>query len=362
VVADPHAMTRLAEAVERAKIELSTREATRIHEPFLAGEGASAVNLDRELTRADVEAVTAPLLERTLACIDTAMATAGVAPSDLDRILLVGGASRMPLVERMVAERLDMPVRLAEDPDRAVAHGAALLAGRMAGADVDEVLVDITPFTLSAGVVVDGASDLVASPVIARSAVIPTEKTATYYTHVPDQEVVALPVTQGEAHLVDDNTLLGELRVEDLPASPPGSPVDVAFKLDLSGVLHVSATHRPSGRRATATIKHGPNRLTAQRRRAARERHEAMRDAATTEPRHQVLPELPKTSVDAQLRLARSLVRRAERALGGEEISDELRARIEDAADAVRRAMEAGEGPAVAERSEQLTDALYELG
>jgi molecular chaperone DnaK len=358
VAADPHAMTLLGEAVERAKIELSSRETTRIHEPFLAGEGADTVNLDLELSRAEVEEVATPLIERTLPCIERALDAAGVAVSDLDRILLVGGASRMPLVRRLVEARLDMPVQLVEAPDRAVARGAALLAGRMGGAEVDEVLVDITPFTLAAGVL-DDADDLIASAVIEQGTVIPTERTATYHTCVPDQKAIEIPITQGEGYLAEDNAHLGDLEIEDLPPSRRGSPVDVVFRLDLSGVLHVSATHRPSGHQATATIKHGPSRLTEQRREAARERHEALRRG---EPEPTSAEASSEPAPAAPLRLARSILRRSERALSGEDVPDALRHRVEAAAEALRNALEGeADAEALTERAEALSDALYEL-
>ncbi|HJL15567.1 MAG TPA: Hsp70 family protein [Sandaracinaceae bacterium LLY-WYZ-13_1] len=357
VEADPHAMTRLVEAVERAKIELSSREATRIHEPFLTGEGPSVVNLDHELTRADVEEVAQPLLERTVACIDTALGTAGVAAADLDRVLLVGGASQMPRVAALVEDHLDRPLQLAESPDRAVALGAARLAGRMDGSDVDEILVDITPFTLGAGVFARPEPGLVSSPVIARSTVVPTEKTATYYTLWEDQEAVEVPVCQGEAHRFEDNTEIGEVTVADLPPSPEASPVDVVFRLDLSGVLHVSATHRPSGQRATATIAHGPQRLTEQHREEARALHRRMREPSSTAPAASPAPDGAVS--DGQLRLARSLIRRAERALDGAGIDAPLRTRVTEAAAALQAAIDEGEG--IAERTEALTDALYDL-
>lgn len=357
VRADPHAMTRLAEAVERAKISLSSAEEARLHEPFLAGEGAGVVNLDFVMRRDDVDAVAQPLLERTLACIDAAMADARVLPADLDRILLVGGASQMPIVARIICEHLDMPVQLVREPELTVARGAVLLAGRAAGAEVDEVLVDITPFTLAAGTMASGSSfgdDLLASPVIPRGTVIPTKKTATYYTAWHDQPVISLPIAQGDSQSLYENTVLGDLIIEDLPPSPIGSPVDVVFQLDLSGVLHVSATHRPSLSQASTTIKHGPNRLTEQRRESARARIAQLRAGEGERAARSASNE----DDGGELRLARSLLRRAERALEAE-VASPLRERMEGAVVAVERTLE--EGASVGEELEELADVLYEL-
>ncbi|MBX3274619.1 MAG: Hsp70 family protein [Sandaracinaceae bacterium] len=359
VRADAHAMARLAEAVERAKIALSARDEVRIHEPYLTGEGASAVNLDLVIRHGDLDEIARPWVERTLTCIDTALRDARVTAADLDRVVLVGGASRMRLVAEMVAAHLDVPAQLADEPDRTVAHGAALLAGRAAGAAVDEVLVDITPFTLAAGVVDDDdrglfGSSLTAAPVIPRGTVVPVERTSTYATMFENQPTVDVPIAQGEAERLEDNQPLGAVSIEDLPPSPAQSPVDVTFRLDLSGVLHVTATHRPSGQSATTTIRNGPSRLTAQRREVARARIEALRAVEVAPPE----PAAGSATLDpGEERLARSLVRRAERSLEGE-LDAALRERLSSARAAVCAAIE-GVGD-LGDAVEALTEALYE--
>jgi molecular chaperone DnaK len=314
---DARAMTRLVEAVERAKIALSDRQEVRLFDPFLAGEGASAVHLDLPLAREDVESVTRPLLERTLRCMDEALRDAHVKAASLSRVLLVGGASKMPIVARMVSQHLAMPALVDTQADRAVALGAATLAGRAAGAQVDEVLVDITPHTLAVGVVdpsqweegpPEDERDLAAAAVIGRDTVVPVERSRTFRTVVENQAAVEFPVVQGEAPIVGENTWLGHVRVEDLPPSPAGSPVEVTFKLDLSGVLHASARHMPSGRAATVTIADSPYRLTAQKRNAARQEVEALRAQA---------PEAVAQgqASESEISLARSMLARADRAM-----------------------------------------------
>jgi len=371
---DARAMTRLVEAVERAKIALSDRTEVRLFDPFLAGEGAEAVHLDLQLSREDVEEVARPFVQRTLQCVDEAMRDAGVRSADASRVLLVGGASKMPLVRRMVAEHLGRPAQVSLDADRAVALGASILAGRIGGADVREVLIDITPHTLAVGVadeqsLVSGGEEdeLKAVPVIPRDTVLPVERKRTLYTLFADQPGVDLPVVQGEYPRVAGNTKLGMVQVEPLPPGPADAPVEVTFRLDLSGVLHVHAQHLPSGRSAEVRIADSPYRMTEQRRRAARAEIEEMR--AKVAP----APETASGEGEADLALARAMLARARRALAaapgggggggggqGQEAEAEARARVRAAADALEDAVERG-GPGAMERCDALSDALLDL-
>ena len=353
---DLRAMTRVVEAVERAKIALSEKDEVRLFDPFLTGEGEGAVHLDLALTRADVEDVARPFVVRTLEHIDAAMRDAGVQARDAHRILLVGGSSKMPLVRRMIAAHLGRPVHVDLDADRAVALGASLLAGRIGGAEIDEVLVDITPHTLSVGVAdedfLDGESeDLAAHPVIPRDTVVPVERTETVYTMSEDQPAAELPIVQGERARMSGNTQLGMVRVEPLPPGPAGAPVEVTFRLDLSGVLHVRALHVPSGLSADVHIAESPYRLTEQVRRSAGAEVDAMRAAA---------PEAAEGPSDSDLSLARAMHGRAARALAKEGGDETARARVSSAAAALWTAIEAKD-PAVMDRSDDLSDALLDL-
>jgi molecular chaperone DnaK len=353
---DPRALTRVAEAVERAKIALSEKDEVRLFDPFLTGEGADAVHLDLALTREDVEGVSRPFVQRTLEHIDAAMRDAGVTARDASRILLVGGSSKMPIVRRMVAAHLGRPVYVDLDADRAVALGASLLAGRIVGAGVDEVLVDITPHTLAVGVAdedyLEGeVRDLAVAPVIPRDTVVPVERTQTVFTITRDQKAAELPIVQGEHPRISGNTQLGTVCVEPLPPGPAGAPVEVTFKLDLSGVLHVRAQHLPSGRSADVHITDSPYRLTEPHRRRAGAEIEAMRADA---------PEAADGPSESDLSLARAMLGRATRALekeGGDEASRE---RARTAATALAAALEARD-PQVMDRSDDLSDALLDL-
>ncbi len=358
VEADKHALTRLVEAVERAKIALSERDEVRLFDPFLAGEGGDAVHLDLPLTRQDVEDCARPFVEKTLVCIDEALRDAHLDASKLDRVLLVGGSSKMPVVERMVADHLQRPVVVDPEADRAVALGASLLAGRAAGADVQEVLIDITPHTLAIGAAGSEGTpvsidDLDAVPIIPRDTVVPVERTETFFTMLENQPVVEAPVVQGEEDFVGDNTWLGMIRVEDLPPSPVHSPVEVVFKLDLSGVLQVRAKHVPSGKDATVVFANSPYRLTAQKRQAARAQVEALRAASPAEPPSVVVS-------DSDLSLAEAMMARARKALDGVQTGTDAARRASECLQKLSRAVSAKDA-AVPALTDELSDALLDL-
>jgi molecular chaperone DnaK len=351
---DPRAMTRLLEAVERAKIALSDRSEVRLHEPFLAGQGDAAVHLDLTLRREDVEQVARPFIERTLSCIDNALRDAAVRAEQLDRVLLVGGASKMPLVAKMVGERLGRPAFVSDEADRAVALGASLVAARAAGLPIDEVLVDITPHSLSVGVLsagIDydgGIEDLFAARVIERNTVVPVERAETYFTVVENQPSIMTPIVQGEGEYVGDNTQLGNVVVDKLPPSPAGSPVEVRFRLDLSGLLHVTATHMASGRKAEVTIADSPYRLTELKRDAAKKEVQALREA-------QPVNEGPS---DSELSLARALLARADKAMSSG--SGDALVSVQAAREALQKAVDEADA-SVADKMDALSDALLDL-
>ncbi len=311
---DPRAMTRLVEAAERAKIALSRRDEVRLYEPFLTGEGAGAVHLDDRLTQNDLAEIVRPFIERTLTSVDEALRDAALPADALDRVLLVGGSSLLLGLADRVAEHLGRPVIVSDDVDQVVALGASVLAGRASGFEVDEVLVDITPHTLSAGAVsdYDGHEDLVACPVISRDTVVPAERTETYYTREVDQPAVQIPIVQGEERRVIDNTPLGEVVIDDLPPGPALAPVHVTFALDLSGVLHVEATHGPSGRSARVSIANSPYRLTELRREEAKEMVQELREQG---------PCSDSAPQEAARAAAQALLARAEAAIAAAERS-----------------------------------------
>ena len=262
----------------------------------------------------------------------------------------------MPLVRRMVAAHLGRPVHVGLDADRAVALGASMLAGRIGGAPIDEVLVDITPHTLAVGLADEAVlehetDDLVAHPIIPRDTVVPVERRETVYTVAENQRVAELPIVQGEHRRLSGNTQLGTVVVEPLPPGPANAPVEVVFRLDLSGVLHVHAQHLPSGRSADVHITNSPYQLTEQRRRSAGAEVEAIRAASPAEA---------DGASEGDVSLAQALLGRAERALEKNEGDEASRERVREAVAALREAVEARRGDLI-DRSDALSDALLDL-
>ncbi len=349
VRADPAAMARLEAALERAKIALSDRQEVALLEAQLAGDAKDPVHLELVLTQEALERLAAPFVERTLTSVDRALELAGWTVSSLDRIVLVGGASRMPLVKARLEDHLDRPVHLSEDADHAVALGASILAGRMAGEAIDEVLVDITPHTLAAGSL-DRFDELIAVPLIARGTVVPASKRSIFFTQRKDQSAVEIPVVQGEAHLAEDNTELGEVRVDHLPPSPERSEIEVEFQLDLSGMLHARAKHVLSGREASVEIRRGPSALTRTERRKAAARIDALTAGD---------PSGAQGPGEDDRRLADALLSRARFVLGERSEPTEERAALEVAVAAVEAAL--ADGSAISERLDDLSGALLDL-
>jgi molecular chaperone DnaK len=387
VEADLRAMTRLTEAVERAKIALSSRDEVRLFEPFLAGEGARATNLDLKLTRVDLERIVGPLVNRTLECIDDLLQEVDISAGQVDRVILVGGSSKMPLVQQRVREHLGRPVLCDADADRAVAIGASLLGGRAGGQAVQSVLVDITPHTLAAGAVDPSGlvtydlaarprtERLAAVPVIRRDTVVPVTKTQTVYTMYKDQPAAAIPIVQGEGQRVRDNTWLGEVCIENIPPGPAHSPVEVSFGLDLSGVLSVTATHLPSGKSAQVRIADSPYRLSEQRRAAERAEVEALLARASEVEDEQAAlrgAEEPKPgnesrvaggATEDELALARAMLARAEKAMQAHGEGTTMGERVEQvrgAWGALRAAVE-DRSQDVGELTDRLSDRLLDL-
>ncbi len=371
VESDPRARVRLLDAAERAKIALSDRDEVEVIEPYLAGQGAAAVHLEARLSRAELAQLAGPFVERSLVAVDEALRQARLVPRDLDRVLLVGGTSKLALVSERVSEKLSRPAFAALDADRAVGLGASLLAGRMAGEAVAGVLVDVTPHSICIGAgeqgeAYDNDDELYAVPIIPRDSVVPVERTRTVYTVSDDQRRVSAPIVQGEHPRVGGNVKLGVLEVAGLGRSPAGSAFDVKLRLDLSGILHVSAVHRASGASASVVIAHGPYRLSEQRREAAQRNVMALRAVEVVEEddedsEEEAAPE-PRAggSDEADRRLARALLARAERALASADaVGEAVRDRVVRRAAELTRAVERGE--ALDAAIDALSDALLDL-
>ncbi len=250
---DSTAMTRIREAAEKAKIELSTVMETDINLPFISYDASSGPkNLESKLTRAKLEELIRPIVERCRASIDNAMRDAKLSNSDISKIVLVGGPTRIPLVKKFIGDVIGKNPESGVDPMEAVAMGAAIQAGIIAG-DVtsDIVLLDVTPLTL--GVETLGG---LREPLIERNTTIPTSKTKIFTTAADNQTAVTIHVVQGERPMATDNVSLGSFNLTGLPPAPRGIPqIEVKFDIDANGIINVTAKDLGTKKEAKITIQ-----------------------------------------------------------------------------------------------------------
>ena len=249
---DSTAMTRIREAAEKAKIELSTVMETDINLPFIAQDSSGAKNLELRITRAKLDELIGPIIERCKPSIEKALEDAKLSKSDINKIVMVGGPTRIPLVKKFVSEVIGKEVESGVDPMEAVAMGAAIQAGIIAG-DVtsDIVLLDVTPLTL--GIETMGG---VREPLIERNTTIPTSKSKVFTTAADNQTAVTIHVVQGERPMANDNVSLGSFNLTDLPPAPRGVPqIEVKFDIDANGIINVTAKDLGTQKEATITIE-----------------------------------------------------------------------------------------------------------
>jgi len=243
IAGDRKASARVREAAEVAKIELSTSVTTHVSLPFLTAVGGQPRHLEMDLTRAELERLVRPVIEHCRSPVEQALHDAGVTPRDIDRVVFVGGPTRMPAVRSFFEELLGRKAEMGVDPMECVACGAAIQAGVLSGEVGEIVLVDVTPLTL--GVETKGG---VATPLIARNTPIPVKRSETFTTADNMQTAVTVHVFQGERPMAADNTSLGEFNLEGLPPAPRGVPkIEITFDIDTNGILNVSARDTASG-------------------------------------------------------------------------------------------------------------------
>ena len=248
---DPLAMQRLKEAAEKAKIELSSSQQTEVNLPYITADASGPKHLVVKLTRAKLEALVGDLVERSLEPVATAIKDAGMSASEIDEVLLVGGQTRMPLVQEKVASFFGKEPKKDVNPDEAVAMGAAIQGAVLAGDVKDVLLLDVTPLTL--GIETMGG---VATPLIEKNTTIPTKKSQIFSTAEDNQTAVTIHVVQGERKQATGNKSLGRFDLADIPPAPRGMPqVEVTFDIDANGILNVSAKDKATGKEQSIVIK-----------------------------------------------------------------------------------------------------------
>ena len=340
---DPLAKQRLKEAAEKAKIELSSSQQTEVNLPYITADSTGPKHLVTKITRAKLESLVETLVERTIAPCQTALSDAGLGVSEIDDVILVGGQTRMPLVQDRVKAFFGKEPRRDVNPDEAVALGAAIQGAVLAGDVKDVLLLDVTP--LSLGIETLGG---VMSPLIEKNTTIPTKKTQTFSTADDNQTAVTIHVLQGERKQASQNKSLGRFDLSDIPPAPRGMPqIEVAFDIDANGILNVSAKDKATGKEQSIVIKASSG--------LSDEEVEAMvRDAESNAEEDQKFEARVnlRNQADGLLHATKKTLAEA-----GDKVDEDERQKVQGAIDALDEALKSDDGDAIEAKMNALSEA-----
>jgi len=340
---DPLAMQRLKEAAEKSKIELSSSQQTEVNLPYITADASGPKHLVVKLTRAKLESLVEDLVERSLEPLKIALKDAGKSTSEIDEIILVGGQTRMPMVQDKVTAFFGKELRKDVNPDEAVAVGAALQGAVLAGDVTDVLLLDVTP--LSLGIETMGG---VATPVIEKNTTIPTKKSQIFSTADDNQTAVTIHVVQGERKQATSNKSLGRFDLADIPPAPRGMPqIEVTFDIDANGILNVGAKDKATGKEQSIIIKASSG--------LSDEEIDAMvKDAEANAADDQKFEELvqARNTADGLAHAAKKTLEEA-----GDKASDEEKAAIEGGIKQVEEAVQGDDKDVIDEAAKVLSEA-----
>ena len=345
---DKMAIQRLKESAEKAKCELSTTQSTNINLPFVTLDNSGPLHLDMTLSRSQLEQLTSDLIERTATPCKKALADAQLKPEDIDDVILVGGQTRMPLVQEKVSSIFKREPHRGVNPDEVVAIGAAIQGGVLSGDVHGVVLLDVTPLTL--GIETLGG---VSTPLIERNSTIPTKKSQIFSTAADNQPAVEINVLQGERKMAADNKTLGRFNLDGIPPAPRGLPqIEVTFDIDANGIVHVSAKDKATGKEQSIRIEASSG--------ISEEDIEKMVEEAEANAE---ADEKKKETVERR-NTADSMVFQIEKQLEeyGEKIDPSQRAKLEEAVKNMKTALESNDDDEIKAKFEYLDTTWKEVG